>query len=45
VIGKDRCIRQFVLSLPLIIALACCHAAGEMVGYWAGAGTSPQRLS
>ena len=30
---------------PLIVALACCHAAGEIVGYCAGPGTSPERLS
>jgi hypothetical protein len=31
-------------SIPLMAVFACCHAAGEAIGYVAGPGTSPQRL-
>lgn len=45
VIGKGRFLRELVLSFPLMIALACCHAAGEFVGHCAGPGNSPEKLS
>jgi Glycosyl transferase family 2 len=45
VMSKGRFRRQLALSLPLVAALACCHAAGEFVGYLAGAGNSPEKLS
>ena len=43
--GKQRLMKQVVASLPLLILLVCCHAAGEFVGYLAGPGRSPQRLA
>jgi GT2 family glycosyltransferase len=45
VIGKGRFLRELALSFPLMTALACCHAAGEFVGHWSGAGDSPEKLS
>lgn len=45
VLRKRRFRRELLLSAPLIVALACCHAAGEIVGSCAGPGTSPERLS
>jgi hypothetical protein len=45
VMRKGRFRRQLAWSLPLIMALACCHSAGEFVGYLAGAGNSPEKLS
>lgn len=45
VMGKGRFRRELVLSFPLVTALACCHAAGEFVGHWVGAGHSPEKLS
>jgi hypothetical protein len=31
-------------SLPLLLLLSCCHAAGEVAGIVAGPGRSPERL-
>jgi len=45
VIQKRRFRRELILSLPLIAALACCHAAGEFVGYCTGLGNSAEKLS
>jgi hypothetical protein len=45
VVPKRRFLWELALSLPLMAGLACCHAAGELVGYCAGPGTSPERLS
>jgi hypothetical protein len=45
VMRKGRFRRQLAWSLPLIMALACCHSAGEFMGYLAGAGNSPEKLS
>jgi hypothetical protein len=36
--------RRARLSLPLVLALAYCHSAGEVVGLLAGAGHSPGKL-
>jgi hypothetical protein len=44
VMRKRRFRRQLALSLPLIVALACCHSAGEFMGCWAGAGNSAEKL-
>jgi hypothetical protein len=43
--GKQGFWRQAIASLPLLMLLVCCHAAGECVGYLAGPGRSPQRLA
>jgi hypothetical protein len=45
ILRKRRFVRELLLSFPLIASLVCCHAAGELVGYCAGAGNSPRRLS
>ncbi len=45
VIGKKRRLRELLLSSPIMIGLAICHAAGEFVGYCFGAGDSPRHLS
>jgi hypothetical protein len=45
VIAKRRFVRELALSFPLVVALACCHAAGEVVGHCAGPGKSPEKLS
>lgn len=42
---KRRFLGQVFASLPLLILLVGCHAAGEFVGYLAGPGRSPQRLA
>ena len=44
VFSKRRYVGRAVLSLPFIVILLCCHAAGEFVGYLAGPGPSPERL-
>jgi hypothetical protein len=36
--------RRARLSLPLVLGLAMCHSAGELVGLLAGPGRSPTRL-
>jgi hypothetical protein len=41
---KSRGLRHGLASLPYICMFLCCHAAGEAVGYVAGAGASPARL-
>ncbi len=38
---KRRHTRLLVASVPLMIALLCCHAAGELLGYLAGPADSP----
>ncbi len=45
VLRKRRFRRQLALSLPLMAGCACCHAAGELMGYAFGHGSSPERLS
>jgi hypothetical protein len=42
---KRRFLRELLLCFPLMVALACCHGAGELVGCCAGAGRSPEELS
>lgn len=42
--GKRRHRRELLLGLPLMVWLACCHAAGELIGHLAGPGDSPQRV-
>ena len=44
-LSKPRFLGQVFASLPLLVFLVCCHAAGEFVGYIAGPGRSPQRLA
>src|SRR6266404_2239693 len=41
VFSKRRYVGRAVLSLPFIVILLCCHAAGEFVGYLAGPGPAP----
>jgi hypothetical protein len=36
--------RRLVLSLPWLAALCIAHSCGEFVGYFTGAGSSPERL-
>jgi hypothetical protein len=45
VVTRGRFRRQLALSLPLVVLLACCHSVGEFIGYWGGAGRSPEKLS
>ncbi|MEO8130595.1 MAG: glycosyltransferase [Bryobacteraceae bacterium] len=45
VLRKRRFVSQFLLAFPLMAALATCHAAGELMGYLAGPGNSPAKLS
>jgi hypothetical protein len=45
VIRKRRLLKLAVMSLPLTILVATCHTAGELVGYLAGPGKSPQQVS
>ena len=45
ILQKRRFRKELLLSFPLMILLACCHALGEVVGYCAGPGHSPERLS
>ncbi len=40
--GRHR--RQLLFSLPLIALFACAWAAGEVAGYWFGAGDSLRRV-
>jgi hypothetical protein len=44
VVRKRRLVGTFVVALPLVIALACCHTAGEVAGFIAGPGGSPQQI-
>ncbi len=44
-VSKQQLLGQVFASLPLLVLLVCCHAAGEFVGYIAGPGRSPQRLA
>jgi hypothetical protein len=44
-LGKKRLLGQVLTCLPLLALLVCCHAAGELVGYLAGPGRSPQYLA
>lgn len=41
---RERHRRVLVRAAPLILLLACCHAAGEVVGAIAGPGASPEKL-
>lgn len=42
--GKPGLRSRLVTATPLLMALSCCHAAGEVVGILAGPGHSPERL-
>ena len=42
--GKGRLRGELLASVPLLVPLAVCHAAGELIGYLAGPGDSPRRL-
>lgn len=42
---KRRLWGQALASLPLLIAVVCCHTLGEFTGYIAGPGKSPERLA
>lgn len=41
---KGRLRGEILASIPLVVPLAWCHAAGELAGYIAGPGSSPRRL-
>ena len=41
---KDRFRGSLVAGLPLMLWLLCCHAAGELLGYLAGPGGSPEHV-
>jgi hypothetical protein len=43
-IQKRRLLGRALACLPLLTVLTCSHAAGELVGYLAGPGRSPQQL-
>lgn len=42
---KGRLTDKALTSLPLLVLLTCCHAAGELTGYIKGPGKSPQHLA
>jgi hypothetical protein len=42
--AKRRHTGVLIASVPLMISLLCCHAAGELLGYLAGPGDSPFRV-
>jgi hypothetical protein len=44
ILRKRRFVREGLASLPFVVLLVLCHTAGEVVGYVAGPGTSPQHL-
>ena len=41
---KRRFLGRVVASLPMLVLLHCCRAAGAFVGFIAGPGESPQRI-
>ena len=45
VLRKRRLYKELLFSFPLMALLACFHAVGEFVGYCAGPGISPNKLS
>lgn len=45
VVQKRRFYGSMLLGLPLMTWLLCCHAVGEMVGYVAGPGRSPEHVN
>lgn len=45
ILGKRRYTRTLLLGLPLLVWFLCCHAAGELLGYLAGPGKSPQGVN
>jgi hypothetical protein len=44
VAAKGRYLRQLATSLPLVVWLQFCHAAGAFIGYTLGPGDSARRL-
>jgi hypothetical protein len=42
--GKGRLDDGILASVPLIVPLVFCHAAGELIGYIKGPGNSPQHI-
>ncbi len=44
VLAKRRHLRELAMGFPLIIWLAGCHAAGELVGHFRGPGRSAQHV-
>ncbi|MGQ0811954.1 MAG: glycosyltransferase [Nitrospiraceae bacterium] len=42
--GKRNLYKTVLVCLPLLAALSCCHAAGELAGILAGSGRSPEKL-
>ena len=44
VAGKGRLRDDILASAPLLLPLVVCHAAGELIGYIAGPGNSPNHL-
>jgi hypothetical protein len=45
VLAKRRYGRQVAAALPAMLCLLACHAAGEIAGYAAGPGRSPERVA
>jgi hypothetical protein len=45
VLGKRRYTRPLLAGLPAMCWLLLCHAAGELAGYVAGPGGSPERVA
>jgi hypothetical protein len=43
-LGKRRHRRELLMGIPLMLWLLCCHAAGELIGHFAGPGRSPQQV-
>jgi hypothetical protein len=43
-VPKRRYTRELLAGLPLVAWFLCCHATGELFGYAAGAGNSPERV-
>lgn len=41
VVNKHRFVGRAIISVPLMLVLLSCHAAGELVGYIDGPGDSP----
>ncbi len=45
VIRKRRHRRELLMAVPIIAWLVCCHAAGELIGHFAGPGRSPTQVN
>jgi hypothetical protein len=43
--SKRRALDRALVGLPALVLFAYCHAVGELFGYLAGPGNSPQRIA